>query len=149
MTNCMLRAEGAVEKRAQFDNYYMNDLDELLWYSHPACRARIDRTYAEFSSLGFALNTVEFLEGRLTANARISAGFDSSIIMEKIAYHRTAIRNLDRTIANARQHMSTQQIGLQIPMVVGITEPELTIKYRDIHRWCVSMLHTVITSHTE
>jgi len=73
--------------------------------------------------------------------------------MEKIAYHRTAIRNLDRTIANAehivaRQHMSTQRIGLQIPMVVGITELEITIKYRDIHRWCVSMLHTVITSRT-
>jgi len=80
MTPYMHRVEGAADLQVRFDNCYMADLDEWLWYSHTACRARIDRLYVEF--------------------------------------------------------------------LVPPLELEITIKYRDIHRWCLSMLHTVITSHT-
>jgi len=114
MTNYMLRAERASDIRASFKHDYMKDLDDLLWFSHPACRARIDRFYAKQVMLGFVLNTVEYLKERLTMNARNSAGFDTNMFVEKISYHRTAIRNLDRTIAYAQhiaaaQHMPTQQ----------------------------------------
>ena len=142
MTTYMHRAEEAAITRARFDNRYMADLDEWLWYTHPACRARIDRLYAEFLRPGD--DTEELLKIRLATNARNPCGFSENMIMGKIAYHRTAIRNLDRSIARAehtaaRPHVSTQRIGSQ-PQ----SELETMIKYRDIHRWCVSMLHAAI-----
>jgi len=154
MTTYMHRAEGAADIRAGFDRWYMEDLDEWLWYSHPACRAATDKKYEDVLRLGVIPNTVELLKRKLATNAGNSAGFDANMIMAKIAYHRTAIRNLDRTIADAQhtsppQHMLIQQqFGAQVPTVVGTTDLEIMIKYRDIHRWCVCMLNTEITSRT-
>ena len=145
LTSYVHRAEEAAIIRARADNIYIADLDEWLWYTHPACRARIDRFFAEFLRPGD--DTEEFLKRRLANIARNPCGFSENMIMGKIAYHRTAIRNLDRSIARAehtaaRPHVSTQRIGLQ-PQ----SELETMIKYRDIHRWCVSMLHAAIVSH--
>ena len=98
----------------------------------PPCRAEIDSFYAEYV-VGPGVSTDDFLKKNVTMHARNLAEFYSDMIMEKISSHRTAIRNLDRTISNAqhiatRQHVSTQRIGSQIPTMPDITELEIAIK---------------------
>jgi len=144
MTTYMHRAEQAAIIHARFDNMYTADLDEWLWYSHHGCRDRVYGLYGQF--LGPDDDIIAFFKRHMTVLVQNYAAFTMNMIMGKIAYHRAAIGDLGHTIARehhiaAQQHMSTQQIDSQPP-----SEAEIMIKYRDIHRWCVFMLHNVITS---
>jgi len=149
IANYMLLAENAADIRASRDINYKSDLNYLLWCLHPCYEIKND--------------SIEFTKERLRTTA---TGFTSDMIVKKIAYHRTAIRFLDRTIADAQlptQQTSPMQIGLiyhathcsrismclrnqlQIP-ITDIFHLEIAIKYRDMHRWCVSMLHAVVAT---
>jgi len=149
IANYMLLAENAADIRASHDTNYKSDLSHLLWCSHPSNEITNDK--------------IELMKEILRT---IATGFTSDMIVKKIAYHRTAIRFLDRTIADAQlptPQTSPMQIGLiyhaphysrislclrnQLEIqITDIFHLEIAIKYRDIHRWCVSMLHAVVAT---
>lgn len=141
MTTYMQRAEERANTYAQFDTMYMDDLDELLWDSTHACRDCIHDSHGH--ARGTDADRINFFKISIMLVTRNRMGFSMNMIMAKIAHHRATIGKLDHAIARA-QHSGSISTLPQSTETQPLSEVANTIQRREIHRWCVSMLHNVI-----